>query len=102
MTQRAREIRQHDQAWRRAPWIGVCALLLFQLAYATHQYQHAAGDVGQYCRICVQFERVDDAPLPAQVAELARSTLDMADVLPLSADPVAPLPRPLSRGPPAA
>lgn len=101
MTQRARAIRQHDQTRRRAPWIGICALLLFQLSYATHQYQHAAGDAGTYCRVCAQFERFDDAPVPLPIAELALLTNDMPVALPPSTELRAPLPRPLSRGPPA-
>ena len=39
------------------------ALALFQLSFAVHQNEHAAGDVADTCSVCVQHDQFDDAPV---------------------------------------
>lgn len=56
------------------------ALAWFQVAFATHQFEHVTGDLFDVCTVCKQIERQDNA-----VATPAADTL-----------PVAAAPRPLA------
>jgi hypothetical protein len=41
--------------------VGLAALVFLQVSIASHQFEHVADDSTQYCRVCVQQDRLDDA-----------------------------------------
>ena len=58
----------------------VLGLAWSQLAYATHQFEHDAVDLGEDCTVCVQFER-DDALVDVErvcVSPAAVATIPVA------------------------
>lgn len=36
------------------------ALVVLQVSYATHQFEHSVGDITNVCGVCLQLDRVDD------------------------------------------
>ena len=50
--------------------IGLVSLVLLQVSLASHQFEHVLEDSTQYCRVCVQHDRLDDGPLAADSAQL--------------------------------
>lgn len=57
---------------RRLLYVVLLALAWLQFSYASHQFEHAAGDVADSCAVCSHFERLEHsvasdvaaAPLP--------------------------------------
>ncbi len=47
----------------RALCLLLFALAWFQLSYASHQFEHVAGDLTGACVVCTQMERLDAAAL---------------------------------------
>lgn len=85
----------------RALCLLLFALAWFQLSYASHQFEHVAGDVTGACVLCTQLERLDTAALhePARIAAgaVAAITVVRQDGTILA----VPAPRYESRAPPA-
>lgn len=85
----------------RALCLLLFALAWVQLSYASHQFEHVAGDLSGACVVCVQLERLDSAAFhePAEIPLAAAVPVTVADhggaVLP------APVRRYESRAPPA-
>ena len=46
---------------RAAACLTMLSLALLQLSLASHQFDHPAGDLAEFCEICVKLERLDDA-----------------------------------------
>lgn len=53
----------------RVGYLVLIALAWFQLAYASHQFEHVIGDLFDACAICKQMQRHDAAvaPQPAEI-----------------------------------
>jgi hypothetical protein len=85
----------------RALCLLLFALAWFQLSYASHQFEHVAGDLTGACAVCTQLERLDTAAFhePAEVLVSAAVPVAVAvqggEVLPV------PVRRYESRAPPA-
>lgn len=66
------------------------ALAWFQLAYASHQFEHVAGDVAGACVVCTQLERLDSGAFhePGEIgftaAAPAAAARDGAAVVPVA------------------
>lgn len=54
----------------RPLWLLLFALAWFQVSYASHQFEHVAGDLTGACVVCTQMERLDTAAFhePASIA----------------------------------
>lgn len=76
----------------RAVWFLFVALAWLQLAWAGHQFQHVAGDLGAPCTVCLQLDRLDSVPAePPVEAKLFRPPLpagvDNAGPIPATTEP---------------
>lgn len=45
--------------------VGLFAVAILQVSIASHQFEHLADDSTQYCRVCVQLDRLDDCVSPS-------------------------------------
>ena len=66
---------------RRAGWLALVALAWVQLSSASHQFDHAAGDLADSCHVCVQLDRLDDAVAKPPQAAIGQAPVN-ADRLP--------------------
>ncbi len=59
-----------SQALRTKPIVVFALLLLaaLQLTNATHQFDHAASELGDVCSLCLQLDRLDDISVAANAA----------------------------------
>lgn len=48
----------------RLVYVVLLALAWLQLSYASHQFEHAVGDVTDSCAVCSHFERLEHAVAP--------------------------------------
>ena len=46
---------------------GLFAFALMQVSFASHQFEHLAGDVADACLACAQYDRLDDAAIAESV-----------------------------------
>ena len=60
---------------RLALWLALLPVAWLQLSLASHQFDHVAGDSADYCHVCVQLDRLDDA-----VAEQPAAAMGQAPV----------------------
>lgn len=49
----------------RLLYVVLLGLAWLQLAYASHQFEHAAGDFQDSCAVCSNFERLEHSVAPA-------------------------------------
>lgn len=50
---------QHRSNGSALKWLILVALAWSQLAFAAHQFDHQATDIGETCVVCVKFDRDD-------------------------------------------
>lgn len=64
----------------RALWLLLFALAWFQVSYASHQFEHVAGDLTGACVVCTQMERLDTAAFhePAEIPAAANVPVAVA------------------------
>lgn len=86
----------------RALCLVLLALAWFQLAWASHQFEHVAGDPAGPCVVCAQLDRLDAvaAEQPAEAAGAASGPA--APFEPVLEHPRAPVRSYRTRAPPAA
>lgn len=49
----------------RLLYVVLLGLAWLQLAYASHQFEHAAGELADSCAVCSNFERLEHSVAPA-------------------------------------
>jgi hypothetical protein len=64
----------------RAGFVVLLALAWFQVAFASHQFEHVTGDLFDVCTACKHFERQDAAvaEIPAEIEPAAAPPLLIA------------------------
>jgi len=69
-----KSIRQRRSASSVLKWAVLVSLVFAQLAFAVHQKAHRTADTGEYCAICLKFDRDDTVP----VGDLAHTVASAA------------------------
>ena len=54
-------------------WVVLCALVLFQVAWAAHDTQHTIGDIADSCAMCVQLDEGGNAVVSVDADAIAIS-----------------------------
>lgn len=84
----------------RALYVVLLALAWVQLSYASHQFEHVAGELSDVCTVCTQLDRLDhvvpDSAVVTSVPAMANSSAGFLGRAPFAAAPA----NYLSRAPP--
>jgi hypothetical protein len=57
---------------RPAAYVVFFALLFLQVGYASHQHDHAIGELTDSCEVCAQADQSDGVAVAPQTAEIPR------------------------------
>ena len=76
------------------------AIAWTQLSVAAHQFDHDAHAGAEACTVCIQLERLDDATLQSDAAQLTSTIPAAVPLLPQTANPSRSFRHYASRAPP--
>ena len=84
----------------RTFYVILLALAWIQFSYASHQFEHGAGELADFCTVCTQLERLDHVVPDSAVATAIPTTANHSVEFQTRSPIVAAYANYLSRAPP--